>query len=205
MSETIGFKPNERTLNIINLMLEIFDIAQQAGKKVVISSGLGLEIEAASRRKDNSLTRHHGDLDIHPMEEDIPFWKEWFERKGYSLYSIKGSDEVKDDDRAFVAYPPTYKKDRETGIESFYVDVYGIMVDENGYIHSRETGEDDNWDVKYEEAFVDCEWRGRRITVMRHQIALHNKRRYARNQGTSLRDKDLHDHELFGINPNDKP
>lgn len=201
MTEFAEYRPNERTQNIVNLMLEIVDAAQATGRKIVVSCGLGLEIEAASRRGDDFLTRDHGDLDLHPSEEDILFWKEWFARKGYS---ITGNEEIKDPTKAFVAFPPKFSEtDWDTNPDSFYADVYGIMVDGEGFIHSKETGEDDNWGKKWEEAFVDCQWKGRKITVLHHKHVLDNKRKTAKKMGTPLRPKDLHDYKLFGVNQED--
>lgn len=140
---------NKRTKNILGLMQEILDISRKSGKGVVIGSGLGLDIEAAFLRGDDRLTRNHGDLDIYPMEDDVGFWKEWFSNKGYT---VSGNDEIKDETKAFVAFPPNFNEEKwGTDPESFYIDMYGIMVDENGLIHSRESGEDDNWQSRWDD------------------------------------------------------
>lgn len=189
------FTPNKRTENITNLMVAIIDTAHQTGKKVVINCGLGLEIEAASKRGDDFLTRDHGDLDIHPMEEDIPFWKSWFADK---KYAVRGNEEIKDLAKAFVAFPSTYNEALwDTDPDSYYVDVYGITVDQKGIVGSRVTGEEiwGTWD----ENFIECLWGGRKITVMRHEKVLENKCKTAKRFGTPLREKDIHDYNLFGV------
>lgn len=190
---------DKKTQNIVNLMLEMVDIAKKFRKKIFVGGGLGLEIEAASNRGDSCLTRDHGDLDIHPMEEDIPFWKRWFENKGYL---IKGNDEIKDNTKAFVAFSPnSNEEDWETSPQSYYADVYGIFVDKNKFIHSRESGKDDSWEKKWKDALIICIWKERKITVIRHELTLQNKRSTALQLGTPLREKDLHDHRLFNLDP----
>ena len=140
------FVPSERTQNVISLLIEMIDVAEKFGKKIFVGGGLALEIEAASIRNDSNLTRDHGDLDIHPAEEDIFFWKKWFEDK---KYLIKGNGEIKDHTKAFVAFPPNFDEEKwETSPQSFYADIYGIFVDENRFIHSRESGKDDSWKKK---------------------------------------------------------
>lgn len=191
------FIPDEKTKNIVNLMLDMVDVAEKFGKKIFVGGGLGLEIEAALGRGDSYLTRDHGDLDIHPMEEDVPFWKEWFQNKGYL---IKGNDEIKDNTKAFVAFPPNFDEENwGTSPQSFYADIYGIFVDKNEFIHSRESGKDDNWKKEWNEVLIVCSWNKRKIIVLRHELALHNKYLTALQQGKMLREKDIHDHGLFGV------
>lgn len=193
------FIPNQRTSNIVKILLDIVDVNNSHNKKMAVSCGLALDIEAASRRGDNFLTRNHGDLDIHPLVEDIPFWKKWFEERGYI---ISNDDRDIDMSKAFVVFPKTYNPEEwNTDPDSYYIDVYGLESDDKGVIHSLESWKDESWGSTWDENFIKCRWMDRDITVMKHDVALANKRKTAKEKGTNLRAIDLHDHKLFNIDP----
>lgn len=190
------FKHNSRTQLLLDTLEDIIQIGERENKKYVIAAGLGIDIEAAALRGDHHLTRDHHDIDVHPLEEDIPFWKDWFAKQGYL---VSKNDEIKDPDKAFVAYSPDFIFKGDPEESQYYIDVYGLYIDSDGFIHSRETGQDDPWHMKWDDAFKKVTWRDHTIWVMKHEVALKNKRETAKAMGNPLREKDIHDHTLFGV------
>ena len=189
---------NEKTRRILNLLDEIMLASVQYDKPVGVGSGIALEILAANLRGDENLTRNHGDLDIHPYARNIPFWKQWFVSHGYIIGT---NDEIVDKNVAFVAHSPDSTFNSRAPESCFYADVYGLIIDERGYVYSPESGTNEPWGKKWQEAFEDAVWHGHKVKVMNHLDALRNKRETANSMGAPLRDKDIHDHKLFGIDP----
>lgn len=192
---TSDFHPNLRTRQLLDVIEQIIDVAHQSSKRFAFGAGIALEIEAAYNRGASLFTRDHADIDIHPVEEDVAFWQDWFEDQGYLISANEG---IKDQSKAFVAYSPDSKNYNDPEKGSYYLDVYGLLIDDNEDVHSRETGKDDPWNCSWDDAFVQVKWKGKPVWVMKHKVALRNKRETAKAMGQELREKDVHDHMLFG-------
>ncbi len=195
-----GFSPNEQTQLLILAIDDSIKTAREHHKIFAFGAGIALEMEAGYNRGDSNFTRNHADIDIHPYEEDIPFWRMYFEEKDYLISSNSG---IKDSSKAFLAYSPDSKKHDDPEDGMFSIDVYGLLIDDKNGVHSRETGIDDPWNMTWDDAFIKVTWKGHEVWVMKHEIALRNKRETASAMGTPLREKDVHDHELFNVKVND--
>ncbi len=187
------FTPNQKTLRILDLLEEILLSAQQAGKKVAVVGGLALELAAAAQRGDELLTRNHDDLDIAPLQEDIPFWQDWFLKKGYILGT---NEEIKDPSKAFIAHSPDSTFDGKDPLDCFSADFYSIGVNSDKTLYSSETGQKDNWEKTWDEEFTLVKWGGHLVHVMRPELAIALKKAFHKD-GHTVRDKDLHDFTVF--------
>lgn len=193
------FEADEKTRIIEDLLLEILKVCAKERKTLVIAGGFAIEIEAGCLRGDSELTRNHGDLDLHPIDTDIEFWKAWFTNKDFV---IAGNHEIKDISKGFVAYSSDWVMDGEREEQpetAFYTDAYGVHVDENGIVISGVSGKYKSWEVKWKDWIYSCTWKGLPATVINHENGLSLKRDSVVRKGLPFRDKDIHDHKLFGV------
>jgi len=131
-TETRNFLPDEKTQEIISFLSKIVEVAEKENKIVGVEGGIAIEIEAANLRGDENFTRNHHDLDFRVMEEDVDFWKKWFEEQ---KFKIDTDEKIVDKSKAFLAYSQNYSPNSLIG---FYVDVYGVKIAEDGQLFSHE-------------------------------------------------------------------
>jgi hypothetical protein len=190
---------NQITIQLENLLLDLFGTVAETGRKLMLSGGFAVDIEAASLRNDNNLTRDHKDLDVYLLDTDVPFWKDWFVSREFTIYY---NDEMIDRSKGFVACSKDSKKlyDSDTP-GAYWVDCYANTIEENGTLSNATLGKKILFGVTWQEMSRDVSWRNTLITVEKHEYVLAHKRGSALANAQPLREIDLHDHALFQVDP----
>ncbi|MFW6110169.1 MAG: nucleotidyltransferase domain-containing protein [Patescibacteria group bacterium] len=171
---------DKKTRDLSNLLLEIIEVAEIHGRDFFVSGGFALDIQTGE------LTRSHADLDLHPMEVDISWWKSWFKKKNFK---ISYNDEMRDRTKAFEAHSPR---------GSFYVDMYGVKIHNDGQISSAESGERKDWvGATWQEKIKKDVWEGKEVNVLDYRDILWLKKEVAKMPDYGIRGKDAHDLSLF--------
>lgn len=171
---------NRKTKKLNKLLLEIIEVSKEFEKKFFVAGGFALDIEVGR------LTRNHDDLDLHPLEKNITWWKKWFRKKGFK---IDYNPEIKDKTKAFVAYSPD---------DEFYVDMYGVKVGRKGKLFSAESGKRHDWaGTTWQGTVKTKDWQGRKVNILHHEGILWLKKKTVKKQSSKLRKKDIHDLKLF--------
>ncbi len=186
---------NKKTKQLVKLLSEILTASEINKKRVLLSGGFALEIEAVNERNNSVITRNHDDIDIHPLEKDIVFWKRWFVNK---KFIIGTNYEIKDKSKAFVAHSPNSTFDNNLPEEAFHIDVYSINVDRCGTISDSIFGVKRIWrNINWYKDVKTLLWKKQIVHILDHKFILSYKKEVAKNIKKPLRKKDIHDLKLF--------
>jgi len=171
---------DKTTESLNTTLLEMLSVSEAANKTIFISGGFAIDI-AVGR-----LTRNHDDIDAHPLEVDISWWKSWFKSKGFSIRYV---DKIKDHSKAFVAYSPD---------QSYHVDMFGVKLNAEGKLSSAEGGLRHDWSINpYGRERITATWQSHNVTIFDPVGILWLKRDTARRNNTELRAKDIQDIKLI--------
>lgn len=174
--------PDDWTLKLEKLLLEVAATAEKEGKKYFLGCGFGLDV------LQGRLTRSHEDLDIFPMEEDTQWWKDWFSSRGYI---ISKEPDMKDFPYAFLL---TNQK------HDYLVDVYPVKVSKDGVIIVTSTNEYKGrlwWQGKNWDEVRKVFYKGIPIYVENPQTIIAQKLGHVSFHNEPLAGKHLHDFNLF--------
>lgn len=168
------------------LLLDIASAAQKAGKRYYIGGGFAVDLTFGS------ISRHHEDIDFHPMEEDTPWWKDWFCSKGYIISKDPDMEEYP------YAFLPTNKN------HDYFADVYPVRVSTDGSIAVTHTDKYRGrrwWEGKSWNDVRRITYKGQTIMVEDYVTVLQQKEGHIKAHGGTLQEKHLHDFRRVGREP----
>lgn len=164
-----------RTRELLKLLKSLSKLAKENGKLLVVQGGFAVDLAAGE------ITRKHDDLDLIVLEDDVDWYKKYFEKEEYKFhYHEEQNKKV-----SFGAY-----KWNEKLKDSLHVDIGGIKIlgdevsdlgDVERYI----------WPIKADELICEIEIDGQKIKYLNPKIVCKFK------QKQKKRAKEDHDFKIL--------
>jgi hypothetical protein len=168
------------TLQLEKLLLQIAQTAKEQNKKYYFGGGFAIDLSFGE------ITRKHEDLDFYPMEEDINWWKVWFQKNGFL---ISRDPDMRDFPHAFL---PTNKNN------DYFADVYPIKIGEQGEIMM--LWKDGHYGIWKGKSYFDNKkvvYKDVSVYIENPSQVIQQKLDYAQEHAIELSEKHQHDITLY--------